>query len=208
MSHKKISEAIDQYERALKLGAPAAITHFEMAQAYLNMEDTKNARAHLGIFLAAKGNEPNQWWLRAGARAQVASIDHAGSRVDLFENLPTEDALAHRESFSALALSWIDKTWNKDFLGHRSTEDFLLYVLTETGIIPKIPDRESAIAALHGMLGELVVAESGTSPLLCRPDVGYGQLIIVEKMTHAAPTTIYVSVGPGTIPRYSPASAR
>jgi len=173
-------DAVTHLDRALKLGASPGMVRLRLAEAYEQSGDTQQAIRNLKLFLSEKTKIPCEWWFRAIAKQRIARLE-GDSTALLFKTVPESTAIERRQAFMNIALSWVGKIWNKEFLGERSTESLLLYFLTEAGILPKIPDKESAKMVMNSMLDDKrVEIERNTTPIYCQKGLWSGNLIVVS----------------------------
>ncbi|MDH3892537.1 MAG: hypothetical protein OEV49_15840 [candidate division Zixibacteria bacterium] len=188
--------AIQHLEKALDLGASRAAVQSALADVYDMTGDTSRAIESIQLFLAERGDQAGDWWQRAVAKARLASFQ-GGKAIPLFKTLDEPTEKARREKFSNVAASWIGKVWNRDFLGERSTEDFLLYLLTESNIIPEIADRESAQRVMRSLLArDNVEISSESVPLWCERGLWSGTFLIVNSPDTSGIVGIYLEPGP------------
>jgi hypothetical protein len=142
--------------------------------------NTNSALKYYTMFLGQPLGREGQWWERANTKVRIARL-RGDSGASLFREVEAAQASLRRDRFMNGVKDWIGRTWNRDFFGERSTEDFLLHTLTQSGVMPKTTDRQSARTVFTALLDSSdVEIRSGRPPLWCQREMGSGAFLVVD----------------------------
>lgn len=167
-----------------------------LGAAYEKTGDKVNAAKYFNMFLEKAPAREGMWWTRANVKAQIARIDGSGEQ-GLFEELSATEAAVRKRKFLDVSRAWVGKIWNKSFMGERSTEDLLLFFLTEADVIPRIRDRQSAVEVMHALLDDDNVRISNEdAPLWCDTGLWAGGFMVFSVSDTSNVEGVYL--GPGS----------